>query len=146
MKSFKLIAAAGLLGAAALIFFYNFRGESVPENDETRTYWYCTQSNKGFSLNPAEAQEKVRMRRKQGGDDANPLAFRGRDVSEQVALSPFSNQFTGVEAYKCPKCGEIFPMHNEQGENMKCPKCKWDPDATEAAPATAPPAAQPESP
>ena len=137
--SLKLVVAAGLLGAAVLIFIYNSRGEPAPEGDETRTYWYCTQAGKGFSLDAVEAQEKVRLRRKQGGDEKSPLAFRGRDISEQVALSPFSNQFTGVEAYKCPKCGEIFPARNEQGEIMKCPKCKWDPDAEESAPPNAPP-------
>jgi ssDNA-binding Zn-finger/Zn-ribbon topoisomerase 1 len=135
----KLIAAAGLLGAALLIYFYNSRGEPVPENDETLSFWFCTQTGKGFSLDAIEAQDKVKLRRKQGGDDQSPLAFRGRNVSEQVAFSPFTNEYTGVEAYKCPKCGEIFPAQNEQGENNVCPKCKWDANADEAAPPTEPP-------
>jgi ribosomal protein S27AE len=131
----KNFAALGLMGLAVALYIYRTRDEPVPDNDDTRTYWYCTREHKGFSLTGPEAQEKVRIRRKQTAeDDKNPLAFRGREVSESVALSPFSKEYTGVEAYKCPKCGEIFAAHNDKGEDTVCPKCKWDPLATDQEP------------
>src|SRR5262249_4584949 len=126
----RLIAAVVLLLAAVGIYIYASRPDPIPDSEDSRTYWFCTSANKGFTLSGSEAQNGIRMQRKAAANDETaPAAFRGGDLLGQVALSPYTHQYTGVEAYKCPKCGEIFPKLDSNGYLNYCPKCKWDPQA-----------------
>jgi hypothetical protein len=132
----KVGLAAGLFVLAAALYFWMSSGrEDAPLDGESTTYWYCTEAKKSFTLTPQEAGDSVRMmRRVLTGDEDSPTARRSRAINVAMALSPYTNQYTGVEAVKCPKCGEIFEARDEQGDPRLCPACGADPMADEPAP------------
>lgn len=128
--------AVGLFGLAVFIYFWMSSGVvEVPDTDDTRTFWHCTESQKTFSLSGPESATDVRMVRRQiAGDAEAPSARRSDKVTVVQALSPFSGKYTGVPAVKCPKCGDIFPERDDEGQPRNCPKCGTDPTADEPPP------------
>ena len=126
----KIVAAVVLLGVAAVLFFVMSSGGSdIPDDETTVTYWWCTETNQGFEIPGTERAEKIKQRRIEtdSGETSGPRTRRaGREV-ESVALSPFTNKFTGIQAECCKNDGTIFPKKNKNGERMICPTCKWDP-------------------
>lgn len=132
----KIGVSAGLLALAVALYFWMSSGAiDVPDTDDTRTYWYCTESQKSFSLSGPQSATDVRMvRRSLAGDAEAPSARRSEKVTIVQALSPYSGKYTGVPAVKCPKCGEIFEERDDAGEPRNCPKCGTDPTADEPPP------------
>ncbi|QDV92477.1 hypothetical protein RAS2_35960 [Phycisphaerae bacterium RAS2] len=147
-KSTKIKAgfAAGMLGLALFLYFWMSSGAvEVPDTDDTRTHWFCTEAKKPFSLSGPESATDVRMVRRQiAGDAEAPSARRSEKVTVIQALSPFSGKYTGVPAVKCPKCGEIFEERDDQGQPRNCPKCGTDPTADEPSPDAPPESAEQE--
>jgi hypothetical protein len=125
----KLAMAALLLVVAGGLFFYQSRSaEGGPEGEDV-SHWYCTKSRQYFSLRGEESDSKVKSMRKApaAGAGGEPAARTPASASVVMALSPYSNEWTGVAAMKCPHCGEVFVMETEGSEESICPKCEWNP-------------------
>jgi hypothetical protein len=112
-----------------LFFVLSSDSVDIPDTEETKTAWYCTETNQGFELTAKQMADMVQQRRVEdaGDSDSGPQMRRPGSTTIEVAKSPFTNDWTGVAARKCGDCGTIFPAKAKDGEVNICPKCKWDP-------------------
>ena len=120
----KVGIAVAILCAAGLIYF---RMGKLKDEDST-TYWWCTKANKPFQLTGKENEEKVATGQLAPEKKPGEKAVVKRSASYvTMARSPYSNDWTGIPAAKCEKCGEIFPLDTTGKKKNICPKCHWDP-------------------
>ncbi len=124
----KLGIAISIIAVAIGLFVYRTRA-AADAADDSKTFWYCTQANKGFEVAGPDYDRNVRTGRKNAAPQPEGTVSRARLSDNLVtqAKSPYSGDWTGVPASKCGDCGEIFELKTDsQGENL-CPKCNWNP-------------------
>lgn len=132
----KIVLALVLLGAAGVLFVVmKPSGADVPDDETTLTYWWDTETNQEFTIPGSEREAKVRQRRieTEQSPATGPRTRRSGTDLESVAMSPYTQKYTGVQARLCPNDGTVFPMKNKRGERMICPQCKWDPTTGDTA-------------
>ena len=122
------IGIAVVILAAAIVVYFRWGRSAGASADDSTTYWYCTKTNKPFQLSGKENEEKVVTGHltPESSAEGVPVVRRNTDYVT-MAKSPYTNDWTGIPAAKCEKCGEIFPLDTTGKKKNVCPKCHWDP-------------------
>jgi len=131
--SVKIGAALLLIGLAVGLFVIQSRSISGGEHgDEEVSYWYCTKAGKTFELRGEETEGRVKMSRRAATPpaDGRPAPRTAADALVTMARSPYTDDWTGVPAMKCPKCGEVFVLETEGTAMSSCSRCRWNPAAS----------------
>lgn len=122
----KIGVAVAIIAVATVVYFRWGRSAGAIA-DDTTTYWWCTKTNKAFTLSGKENEDKVATGHvTPEGSEGTPVVRRITDYVT-MAKSPYTNDWTGVPAAKCEKCGEVFPLDTTGKKKNVCPKCGWDP-------------------
>jgi hypothetical protein len=122
----KIGLAVVILAAAVVLYIWRSKANSAVA-DDSPTYWYCTKTQKAFTLTGNQNETDVRTARQKAEEntDDGPTARRTGDFIT-IAKSPYTREWTGVPAAKCPNCGEIFAIDTGK-KAIACPKCHWTP-------------------
>lgn len=128
----KIGVAVVILAAAVVLYVWRSKANEAAV-DEATTYWYCTKTNKSFTLTGNQNESDVRYARQKAEENTEegPTARRTGDYIT-VAKSPYTHDFTGIPAAKCPNCGEIFALETSGKKATVCPKCHWNPSKAPA--------------
>ncbi|MCG8407354.1 MAG: hypothetical protein MI923_19320 [Phycisphaerales bacterium] len=125
------LGLAGLLMAVAvgLSLHHFFSGESVPDIEETKTVWYCTDCDKSFELSGRQSSTMVSKQPAENreSDAGQPTPHRAGGRFVELARCPGCNEQSGVRARRCHDCETCFRARTEAGAITVCPKCRWNP-------------------
>ncbi|MEK6643330.1 MAG: hypothetical protein AABZ08_05425 [Planctomycetota bacterium] len=131
-EGIKLGAALAIIAVAVGLFVFRTRA-AAEAGEDSKSYWYCTKTQKGFDVSNEDYDRCVRTGRKTlapgaaNADESTSERVRVSDTIVTQAKSPYSDDWTGVPASKCGDCKEIFPLNiDARGDNL-CPKCNWNP-------------------
>ena len=114
MKGAKIGIAVVLFLAAAVIFWrYTIRPDQIPDAEEARATWMCSDDDchHAFEMTIAEEAEAQKLA---GGQPWPPAVCRK------------CGKRTAYHAQKCPECGTMYFGPEVEGWTGACPKCYPD--------------------
>ncbi len=108
-----LLGATGILFLVAGVVYTVMSGaESIPDTDDTKTAWYCTECDKGYELAASQLKGMVTNQPESQADDGEDEEGCGRARAHghgpgkmiRIAKCPDCSGWTGVAAAKCESC------------------------------------------